>query len=282
MKICYCSSFAQWSSEWEVSRELEKYGQVSRYQFNATDWEYLAKLDFDIFLTALPHHIPHDLLKQIKAFKVAYYFDIVCKWQNREASYFPALKLFDLTFSPDDMNNEFYPPGHVWLQQGYSPAELYPVEAEKRYSVGFVGHPYGDRPQILSNLGAEVRGRNGELHGEDFSRFCAECKIMLCLNARNDIPGYWSNRVYRYLACGAFALHPQVEGIEREFKDGRDLVLFNDLDDLHNKINYYLTHDKQREKIASQGRETVLKYTWENRVKTMMEIIDEARSSGIR
>jgi hypothetical protein len=282
VKICYCSSFAPWASEWEVAEELEKYGKVFRYQFNATDWGYLAKQDFDIFLTALPQHIPPSFLKKVKAFKVAHYFDIVCKWQNRESQYFPALKLFDLTFSPDDMNNEFYPPGHVWLQQGYSPKELYPVEAEKRYDVGFIGHIYGERPRILTAIGAEVRGRNWELHGEDFSRFCAECRIMICLNARNDIPGYWSNRVYRYLACGAFTLHPRVEGIEREFENGKDLILFNDLPDLENKINYYLTHDEQREKIAAQGCETVVKYTWENRVKAMMEIINEARSSGIR
>jgi hypothetical protein len=282
MKICYCSSFAPWATEWFISEELEKYGKVSRYQYNATDWEHLAKRKFDIFLTSLPHHIPRDFLKEVGAFKVAHYFDIVCGWQNRERQYFPALEHFDLTFSPDDMNNEFYPPGHIWLQQGYDPGELYPVPVEKKYDVGFIGHIYGDRKEVLSKLGAEIRGTHWELHGEDFARFCSECRIMLCLNARNDVPGYWSNRIYRYLACGAFALHPRAEGIEREFADERDLVLFNDLADLENKISYYLANDKQREKIAAQGCATVVKYKWENRVKAMMEIINEARSSGIR
>jgi spore maturation protein CgeB len=42
------------------------------------------------------------------------------------------------------------------------------------------------------------------------------------------------------------------------FDEGKDYVSFSDKKDMLDKINYYLSHDKEREKIAKSGRKKVL------------------------
>ena len=62
---------------------------------------------------------------------------------------------------------------------------------------------------------------------------------------------------------------------ELGFKDGKHLVIYRDMNDLRNKIKYYLKHEKEREAIAKNGME----FTRENhnnniRVKEMLGFIE--------
>lgn len=87
-------------------------------------------------------------------------------------------------------------------------------------------------------------------------------------------PKYWSNRLYETLGRGGFLLHPKVEGIEEEFIDGVHLVLYDrdNMGDLISKIDYYLAHDEEREKIRKAGFELVKsKYTYKDRCKELMK-----------
>ena len=63
-------------------------------------------------------------------------------------------------------------------------------------------------------------------------------------------------------------------GLENIFIDKKHLVYYDSLADLKNKIDYYLTHTKEREKIAKAGNELVNKeYTWEVQTKKMIQIL---------
>jgi spore maturation protein CgeB len=64
-------------------------------------------------------------------------------------------------------------------------------------------------------------------------------------------------RIFEVLACGGFLLSNRTSVQERLFEDGKDLVLYDTLDDLEEKARYYLTHDRHREEIAARGRRTV-------------------------
>jgi spore maturation protein CgeB len=85
-------------------------------------------------------------------------------------------------------------------------------------------------------------------------------------------PHYWSNRLYETLGRGGFLLHPHTEGIETEFEDGKHLVLYdrNDLQDLYDKIDYYLSHDNARETIRRAGF-VKGKYTYKDRCRELMK-----------
>ena len=81
-------------------------------------------------------------------------------------------------------------------------------------------------------------------------------------------------RVYEILACGGFQLVDRRRYLEGVFEDGKDLVVFETVDDLRKKIKYYLVNEEKRFAIAVHGRETVLKnHTYERRVREMMNII---------
>ena len=81
-------------------------------------------------------------------------------------------------------------------------------------------------------------------------------------------------RVYEILACGGFQLVDRRRYMEGVFEDGKDLVVFETVDDLRKKIKYYLANEEERLAIAAHGRETAVKnHTYESRIREMMNII---------
>ncbi len=81
-------------------------------------------------------------------------------------------------------------------------------------------------------------------------------------------------RVYEILACGGFQLVDRRKYMEGIFEDGKDLVVFDTVDDLRKKIKYYLANEEERLSIAAHGRKTVVKnHTYERRIREMMNII---------
>ncbi|MHB1545350.1 MAG: CgeB family protein [bacterium] len=81
-------------------------------------------------------------------------------------------------------------------------------------------------------------------------------------------------RVYEILACGGFQLVDRRKYLNGAFEDGKDLVVFESVDDLRKKIKYYLANENERLAIAERGRETATKnHTYERRIKEMMGII---------
>ena len=81
-------------------------------------------------------------------------------------------------------------------------------------------------------------------------------------------------RVYEILGCGGFQLVDRRKYMEGVFEDGKDLVVFETVDDLRKKIKYYLANEEERLAVASHGYETVRKnHTYERRIREMMNII---------
>ena len=90
---------------------------------------------------------------------------------------------------------------------------------------------------------------------------------------------YTSDRFYRILACGCFCLTQYFPGIENMFERGIHLDWWHDFDELKDKINYYISKDVIRERIAKQGHEHFLKnHTWVSRVKELESLIELSKS----
>ena len=62
-------------------------------------------------------------------------------------------------------------------------------------------------------------------------------------------------RVFDILSCGGFCLTNYQTEIAEYFVDGEDLVMYSGMEDLVEKVAYYLEHDKEREQIARNGYE---------------------------
>jgi glycosyltransferase involved in cell wall biosynthesis len=77
------------------------------------------------------------------------------------------------------------------------------------------------------------------------------------------------------MACGTLFITDESEDMERVgFQDGKNIVVFSELKDLKEKIEYYLKNKKERNRIAKNGMKLVRKrHSNAVRVKEFMDIV---------
>jgi hypothetical protein len=159
----------------------------------------------------------------------------------------------------------------------------------------FMGNNYRDSFP-LSQLRVEMVTRLRRKYGSDFAVYGSGWGICQNLNANQseegavyrgceiainlshfDLKRYSSDRLFRILGCGTFCLSHRFQEIEKEFVDGRDLVAWDNLDDLEKKIDYYLSHSDEAKEIAKNGNRLCEHfYTWDYRIrKDLIKYIDE-------
>lgn len=74
-------------------------------------------------------------------------------------------------------------------------------------------------------------------------------------------------RVFDIMGCGGFLLTNYQADMFELFEPDKDFVYYTDYDDLLAKVEYYLTHEEERKRIAQNGYEKVKKYhTYEHRL----------------
>ena len=85
--------------------------------------------------------------------------------------------------------------------------------------------------------------------------------------------GFISNRIYDALACGAFVISDQIEGVEQEF-DGA-VVTYRGPVELEALIDRYLADPTERQRLAAHGRQIVLeRHTFDQRAKVLSDAAD--------
>lgn len=84
-------------------------------------------------------------------------------------------------------------------------------------------------------------------------------KINLNITSRSIESGI-PQRVWDIMAVGGFCLTNYQPELEEYFEIGKDLEVYHNLDELDEKISYYLTHEKQRIRIAINGYKKVREY----------------------
>ncbi|MCI8992075.1 MAG: glycosyltransferase [Eubacterium sp.] len=102
-----------------------------------------------------------------------------------------------------------------------------------------------------------------------------ESKINLNLtipNIKSGIP----LRVWDVLASGGFLMtNYQVEILDY-FEPDRDLVIFESPEELEKKVSYYLEHEEEREQIARNGKEKLVRYhPYNGRLQKMLSTVFE-------
>lgn len=82
-------------------------------------------------------------------------------------------------------------------------------------------------------------------------------------------------RAMDIMGAGGFLLTNYQEDFLRHFEPGRDFVYFTDKSDMLAKIDYYLSHDKERVEIAANGNRKVKEFhNYPRAVKEMMEVVN--------
>ena len=107
------------------------------------------------------------------------------------------------------------------------------------------------------------------------NRAYSTCKILLNDHWADMITNdFVSNRLFDALACKAFVISDYVPSIQTIFEG--NVITYSNPDDLNNKLNYYLTHESERTRLANKGYKLVLKnHTFDNRVDEILNIIEK-------
>jgi len=171
------------------------------------------------------------------------------------------------------------------------------LEEKRRWgsAVTFVGSFYPNRKKIFEAIcdynlkiwgpGWEKLPENSELFKsittaqlapQDWKKIYSSSKIVVVIHYQDGkIPCYQASpKVYETLACKSFLLVDNQKDVKTLFKDGEHVVIFENIEDLRNKIDYYLNHSEERKQIALQGyNETIENHTYVHRIKRLINII---------
>ncbi len=83
-----------------------------------------------------------------------------------------------------------------------------------------------------------------------------------------------SQRIWDVLACGGFLLTNYQAEIPDYFEIGKDLETYESMEELEEKVRYYLSHEEERMEIAISGYEKVAAHhSYEMRLAQMIKIL---------
>ncbi|NGM83660.1 glycosyltransferase [Paenibacillus sp. 7124] len=86
-------------------------------------------------------------------------------------------------------------------------------------------------------------------------------------------------RTYEISACGAMQITDVREDLAKHYRPGYDMETFGSPEELESKIEYYLNHEKARQKFALRALRTTLQnHTFAARLPRLLDVIDEART----
>lgn len=178
-----------------------------------------------------------------------------------------------------------------YLEIGYDP-EIYRPDGDKMAcpEVVFMANNYVDmfplstfRSAIVKTLamnfnslfgvyGSGWPGGSGNLnHSQpEESKYYRGAKIAInCSNFKEE--RYSSDRLLRIMGSGCFCISHKFKNMD--YVDGVHLVTFENMNDLVDKIKYYLCHDEERNKIAYLGQQLVLsRNTFRHQVKNIIKL----------
>ncbi|MHC4309046.1 MAG: glycosyltransferase family protein [Planctomycetota bacterium] len=217
-------------------------------------------------------------------------------------------KVFDICFlhsklvtemaEADGLTNVFYMP------YGFDKEEYYKINIKKKFNVSFMGSAQTNKPpeednraQIINALkefGIRVFGGSlkGRVHKsikvsrfskhKEMNRVFNQSKINLNIpiintNLSEFLNKYHpKNRFYEIPGSGNFMISGYADEFNDQFNDGIHCSYYNNINDLCSKVEYYLTHEEEREDIGLEGYNHALKYHQTKfRFRDMMNIIEE-------
>jgi hypothetical protein len=90
-------------------------------------------------------------------------------------------------------------------------------------------------------------------------------------------------REFEIPMAGGFYLTQDCAQLRELFQVGEQVVTWNDLSDLQDKIRYYLDHPAERQKIAQAGQAHCLQHhTWVNRFRHLLQELNLPQPSLVR
>lgn len=215
-------------------------------------------------------------------------------WKYREVSRFVGHVYHAMTTTYDYVVPRYHEDGirEVLLTQWAVSSEWLaePLPASQcRYPVSFVGAVHGDRRQRVEKLrdaGIEVAcfghgWPNGPVKMEAIPRIMRESVISLNFtNARGE--NQIKARTFEVPGAGGFLLTGHAPGIERFYRPGKEIAVFENIKTLTKLTRHYLAHPDERDAMARSAFErTRREHTYEHRMSLVLDFALAAKARFI-
>jgi hypothetical protein len=206
--------------------------------------------------------------------------------QNFERNY-PKANRFHYTITPDKVSAQEYRNRGIdaeWVNHFADTMVQFPMNLEPEYvGVTTRGRGGSEFLDYLTNWAEGAIGNKNGMGAKEHTEFL-NSGLMVIQNSRW---GEITRRIFEAMACGKLVLTDRLDvirGLEEVFIDGEDIILYNDMFDCIEKMNYYNENEEDRERIAHNGMLKVLhNYTQIQVVNKLIEKYESFnnRSSGI-
>lgn len=193
-----------------------------------------------------------------------------------------------------------------WLPLGTLPSRFKPMNVESKYhsDICIVGTAFNNRLEIVDTLADYLLSKNTKIIGrwwenlnnyqklssiiinqlippEEIVKYYNGAKININIhrifnifNQRNIPAQTPNNRTFDIAACSAFQLIDYREKLDQFYTPNEEIIIFQNAADLMRKIEYYLTNETERKKIAQLAAEkTLKKHTFRHKIKKLINII---------
>lgn len=145
-----------------------------------------------------------------------------------------------------------------------------------------------ERREILTMLSEKYRV---QLHTNDANARVGKARNMGPVNYYNGMPYVFKTapinlnitlrsiksgiplRAMDIMGCGGFLLSNYQEDYLDYFAPNEDFVYYEDYKDLMDKVDYYLSHPKERKEVANNGHQKMKHHTFEKRLSDICRII---------
>jgi len=275
-----------WGFENHVIDALEKMG----HKVTSTDFRQkrqnlsrLLQQEADLVLVCKGEFISPGLIKSLPYPTALWYCEQI--GNERELDYESFLRrkelaynaaAFDFVFSHDKANMEIYKTMGCkrvyWLPSAVINTAVHRrLGLPKRYNITFVGSKTNRRNTLLIALSKyfEIYTPNiWNIH--ELNQVFNESKIVLNIHLSDLLNT--ETRIGEVLGSGSFLLTEELSSKDL-FVDGKHIVQWKrgDIDDLINKIKYYLLHEDERERIANEGHKFAIEqHTFERRMDQLL------------
>lgn len=178
----------------------------------------------------------------------------------------------DIVYIPQEPFIEYYPKNKTKiLPLGVDPNLHKPIpEIAPIYDIGFIGNDtYPERRYLLDRLERKFNlMRTNTPPGLPYSEALAKCKLTFNRSLDRDVNMRW----FEAMASGRLLLSDYLPQQALYADDGVHYVSYTDWTDLEAKVEYYLTHDEEREKIGKAGQEHVhANHTYRHRLEQILK-----------
>ncbi|MBI4417779.1 MAG: glycosyltransferase [Ignavibacteriales bacterium] len=152
--------------------------------------------------------------------------------------------------------------GRGWKNGRLSPGDMIQTFKRSRINLNFTESMGGLQPRTLAK--AFLARRADQTISLRPLREVGPAVRLLLSRPRPQIKG----RNFEIPGHGGFLLTSAAEGLDRYYSPGREIEVWNDPNELVQKIRYYLTHGVERNRMKEEGRRrTLAEHTYERRFR---------------